>query len=113
MKLVTFSQRALGLRPGVLVGPPSAQRVLDWHAAAQTTGDARRPPTSLLDLIEQGEGALDALRRLVEKASTDDRCSHPLDAVTLHAPVPTPPQMRDFSVFPGHIRNAPAGMQRI
>lgn len=113
MKLVTFSQGQSGLRPGVLVGPDSTPRVLDWGAAVETTGDTQPAPRSVLALIEQGEAALDALRRLVEATSGNDNVSHPLEAVTLHAPVPVPPQMRDFSVFPGHIRNAPAGMQRI
>jgi 2-keto-4-pentenoate hydratase/2-oxohepta-3-ene-1,7-dioic acid hydratase in catechol pathway len=113
MKLVTFSQGGSDLRPGVLIGPDSKPRVLDWRAAAEATGVARPAPTSVLNLIEQGEPALDALRRLVESMAADESVSRPLQAVTLHAPVPVPPQMRDFSVFPGHIRNAPAGMQRI
>lgn len=111
MKLVTFSRGDARVRPGVLVGSGFAPRILDWRMAADRTGASIA--ASVLDLIRQGEPALDTLRRLVERHGQDDSLSCPLSEVVLYAPVPEPPQMRDFSVFPGHIRNAPAGMQRI
>jgi 2-keto-4-pentenoate hydratase/2-oxohepta-3-ene-1,7-dioic acid hydratase in catechol pathway len=113
MKLVTFSRTGSCPRPGVLIGSGSAPRVLDWGLAEAKTATPSQLPASVLELITTGESALDALRRLVEEAGRDERLSYPLPAVSLHAPVPEPPQMRDFSVFPGHMRSAPAGMQRI
>lgn len=113
MKFVTFSRDAGRPLPGVVVGTDKHSRVLDLEAAAPRIDSSRFAPTSVLQLIEGGERAIDAVRRIVERTSPEEELSYPLDAVTLHAPVPEPPQMRDFSVFPGHIRNAPAGMQRI
>jgi 2-keto-4-pentenoate hydratase/2-oxohepta-3-ene-1,7-dioic acid hydratase in catechol pathway len=115
MKFVTFAWGAGRPRPGVVIGTPDAPRVLDLRAAFATgrgTKDSE-PPSSILAIIEGGERAIDAVRLLVEGFAPDRDLSHSLADVALLAPVPEPPQMRDFSVFPGHIRNAPAGMQRI
>jgi len=61
-------------------------------------------------LIEAGAPGLDKARAA---PLGDPAFSHSLAAVKLLAPVPVPVQMRDFSTFPGHIKNAPAGMARI
>jgi 2-keto-4-pentenoate hydratase/2-oxohepta-3-ene-1,7-dioic acid hydratase in catechol pathway len=113
MKFVTFSREPGRPRPGVVVGTDKTARVLDLEAAAMRIDSSRAAPTSLLQLIEGGERALDTARRIVERTLAEEDLSYPLGTVTLLSPVPEPPQMRDFSVFPGHIRNAPAGMQRI
>lgn len=113
MKFVTFSRDEGCARPGVLVGTDQQPRALDLGAAAARVGSSEVAPASLLSLIEGGDRALDAVRNIVEKTSADEDLSYPLGSLTLLPPVPDPPQMRDFSVFPGHIRNAPAGMQRI
>jgi len=112
MKFVTFSCEGRPL-PGVVVGPPAKPRILDLGAAARRAGETALPCTSLLDLIEGGERALEATRRIVERTIGEEDLSFTMGSVVLQAPIPVPPQMRDFSVFPGHIRNAPAGMQRI
>src|SRR5579859_383128 len=113
MRFVTFTRNASDPRPGVLVGPEKQPWVLDLRAAAERSEEIQFASTSMLDLIEGGERAIDTVRRIVERASAEGELSYPLGTVTLLAPVPEPPQMRDFSVFPGHIRSAPAGMQRI
>jgi 2-keto-4-pentenoate hydratase/2-oxohepta-3-ene-1,7-dioic acid hydratase in catechol pathway len=111
MKFVTFSREGRSLA-GVVIGPPEKRRILDLGAAAQRAGETAFPP-SLLDLIEGGERARDTARRVVERTAGEEDLSFNINSVVLLAPIPCPPQMRDFSVFPGHIRNAPAGMQRI
>ena len=113
MKLVTFARNGGRARPGVVVGSGRGVRILDLRAATVRSGADTPAPGSLLELIEAGERGLDATRRVVEQTAGDPDLSCPIEEVTLLAPVPEPPQMRDFTVFPGHIRNAPAGMQRI
>jgi 2-keto-4-pentenoate hydratase/2-oxohepta-3-ene-1,7-dioic acid hydratase in catechol pathway len=113
MKLATFLPPQGGVRPGIVLGSESALRIMDIRAAAERLGAAHSVPANMLGLIELGESALDTVRLAVERASADPELSFPLDQVRLLAPVPEPPQMRDFSVFPGHIRSAPAGMRRI
>ncbi|MGO9332282.1 MAG: fumarylacetoacetate hydrolase family protein [Steroidobacteraceae bacterium] len=113
MKLATFALKSGDSRPGVIVDWEHAHRVVDIRAAAERLGLGSSVAVTMLQLIEAGEGGLDAVRRIVEYAAGDLDVSYQLDRVQLLAPLPEPPQMRDFSVFPGHIRNAPAGMRRI
>lgn len=67
---------------------------------------------SMLALIESGNEGLDAARETAA-SSVDGRHLLSLEDVKLLAPLPVPAQIRDFSVFPGHIRQAPSGMARI
>ena len=113
MKLATFLPPRGDARPGIVLGSESALRIMDIRAAAERLGGKHSVPATLLGLIELGESALDTVRLAVERAAGDPELSFPLDQIRLLAPVPEPPQMRDFSVFPGHIRSAPAGMRRI
>jgi 2-keto-4-pentenoate hydratase/2-oxohepta-3-ene-1,7-dioic acid hydratase in catechol pathway len=109
MKLATFVPKDGGARPGALVGSGKSLRLLDLRAA--TTRSGASAPASLLELIEAGERGMEVARRIVERCDAD--LTYAIEEVTLLAPVPEAPQMRDFTVFPGHIRGAPAGMQRI
>lgn len=68
---------------------------------------------SMLALIEGGDPALDMAREVADAATHTGKYLHALDTVTLLAPIPVPPQIRDFSVFPAHIRQAPVGMQKL
>ncbi|MBR0714138.1 fumarylacetoacetate hydrolase family protein [Bradyrhizobium liaoningense] len=113
MKLATFNLRGGPARPGAVIDTAEGRRVLDLEAAAKRAGLADVVGGSLLQLIEAGEAALDAARRVIEDRAADEDISYPLDRIRLLAPIPEPPQMRDFSVFAGHIRAAPAGMARI
>ena len=47
-----------------------------------------RPPTSLLDLIQQGPDAWQRMRGLVDQ--TRPASGHPIEAVRWHAPIPRP-----------------------
>jgi 2-keto-4-pentenoate hydratase/2-oxohepta-3-ene-1,7-dioic acid hydratase in catechol pathway len=87
MKLVTFT---------VGNGPPTAGVLID--------GGAKVFPVqkTVLQIIEGGEEALEAVRKLLKtKGPTVER----KDARLL-APVPVPPQMRDFLCFEQHLVNA-------
>ncbi|QCI65405.1 fumarylacetoacetate hydrolase family protein [Phreatobacter stygius] len=113
MKLVTFADTQGRQLVGAVVGTASAERVLDLAAAARRSGEPDQAFGSMLALIDAGSAGLDLARRLVEARSGDEDLSQPLAATRLLAPIPVPPQMRDFSVFPGHIIQAPVGMRRI
>lgn len=102
MKLVTFEIGG-GHHVGML--DAEAGRVLDLTATAPECTAF----TSMLALIEAGPDALDMVRDLVARGG----CERALASVRLCAPLPVPTQICDFSVFPGHICNAPAGMARI
>ncbi len=113
MKLATFRAPSSLESIGVVIGPDVAPRVLDLRAAAHRLNQPQLVPSGMLQVIERGERALEAIRQIVLRTSDDAGLSYPLHQIKLLAPVPEPPQIRDFSVFPGHIRSAPSGMARI
>jgi 2-keto-4-pentenoate hydratase/2-oxohepta-3-ene-1,7-dioic acid hydratase in catechol pathway len=113
MKLATFLPPRGAARLGIVLGAKGDWQIMDLPAAARRLGPSYSVPATTLQMIEAGEDALDAVRLIVERTCSDPDLSYSLDQVRLLSPVPEPPQMRDFSVFPGHIRNAPAGMRRI
>jgi fumarylacetoacetate (FAA) hydrolase len=77
-------------------------------------------PTGVVDMHRVSEGALPAdmltfvrnyavNRQLIEDLNLQQApATHPLDAVTLLAPLPNPPSFRDFLTFETHIKNATA-----
>jgi len=91
MKWVTY-RSADGERTGVLSGD---------------TIHAVPPGVTLLDLI--GGGA-DALRQAGEEALASASDAVRLDEVTLLAPIPRPPSIRDSLCFLDHMRNCQAAM---
>lgn len=109
MKLVSFR---LGdeIRIGVV---RSNERLFDLQGAALRDGGAVPAFGNMLALIACGERALERARNLLTQLGEQPDLSHPLSAVKLLAPVPQPPLIRDFSVFPTHIRQAPVGMQKL
>jgi 2-keto-4-pentenoate hydratase/2-oxohepta-3-ene-1,7-dioic acid hydratase in catechol pathway len=68
---------------------------------------------SMQSLIDAGEDALQLADRI--DASQADAESHclPLDSVRLASPLPRPMQIRDFSVFELHMRQAAVGVTRL
>ena len=64
-------------------------------------------PGDMVAFIEGGPRALDAAREALAWAGdhAGDEISHTLDAVTLLAPVPRPPLLRDFMAFETHLTN--------
>lgn len=106
MKLVTFEQQ-------------TTRRIGHVDTDTQTVFDLTRASgndpafATMLDLIDAGEAALGHAREMAADPALVARHSSPLAQLRLLAPLPVPRQMRDFSVFPGHIKQAPRGMRRL
>lgn len=64
----------------------------------------------MLALIEAGDGALLAAKEI---AADPLAIRETLPTARLLAPIPLPPQIRDFSLFPQHLIGASAGMARL
>ena len=103
MKLATFRYGNDTDRVGALTS--TGDSLVDLTAAAGLT--------SVQALIEAGETGLDLARSAVEAPNAQAKISCPSTEAILRAPIPVPPQIRDFSVFPLHIRQAPVGMQKL
>lgn len=103
MKLATFRHRDDTDRVGALIS--TGEYLVDLAEAAGLT--------SMQALIEAGQAGLDLARSAAEKAERTRQDLVPLDQASLRAPIPVPVQIRDFSVFPLHIRQAPVGMQKL
>ncbi|MGQ0652008.1 MAG: fumarylacetoacetate hydrolase family protein [Betaproteobacteria bacterium] len=103
MKLVTFKTAGGAPRAGALVD--GGRRVLDLQAAHDTHYGKGSPSlASVLAIAEGGETALELVQDLLKnpkKAATLD-----LAALRLLAPIPDPPQMRDFMCFEKHLLQA-------
>jgi 2-keto-4-pentenoate hydratase/2-oxohepta-3-ene-1,7-dioic acid hydratase in catechol pathway len=104
MKLASFETNGSGIRVGIV--DAQAGTIFDLNAADAAVA-------TMQGLIEAGDRGLDHARLLLEARAGDPAITHRLADIRLLAPVPVPVQMRDFSTFPGHIKNAPAGMARI
>jgi 2-keto-4-pentenoate hydratase/2-oxohepta-3-ene-1,7-dioic acid hydratase in catechol pathway len=105
MKLASFQNPGAGIRVGIVNA--EAATIFDL------TGASGGKIADMQSLIEAGDRGLDAARQLHAARDGDAAITHSLADIRLLAPVPVPVQMRDFSTFPGHIKNAPAGMARI
>lgn len=99
MKLVTYAAAA-----GPRVGALRDNHVLDLQSAAAASAAAF--PATMLELLEQGPGAMDRGRRLVEQASMNEPWALPLEQVRLLAPVPRPRSLRDAYAFRQHVEAA-------
>lgn len=108
MKLASY--RTSG---GDKVGAVIADRSRIVDLAAASGGRDGGAFASMLSLIEGGERALDLAREIADAAERSGDHQQPLGEVRLLAPIPVPPQVRDASVFPVHITQAPAGMQKL
>jgi len=91
MKLATFTAGA-GPRPGAVVG--DGRRIVDLSGVFP----------DLLALIEAGAAGRSAAEAVV--ADPPPGSVVELDAVRLCAPLPRPPQIRDFLCFEEHLRNS-------
>lgn len=108
MKLASFHP-AGSHQVHIGIADPTADLLLDL-----TLADPGAPAfASMQALIDHGDPALDQARGIAAARMGDPAFCAKLTEVKLLAPVPVPVQMRDFSTFPGHIKNAPAGMARI
>jgi 2-keto-4-pentenoate hydratase/2-oxohepta-3-ene-1,7-dioic acid hydratase in catechol pathway len=110
MKLATY-KAAAGPRIAVVHGKDDA--LFDLAAAAERDGGAESSFRSMLDLMDGGAAALDRARGLFDKRKGEVDLSVKITAGLLLSPVPVPRSIRDFSSFPGHLKNAGRGMRKL
>ena len=103
MKLATI--RIGDGRERVAVVLDGERRLLDLGSAHERVrGGESAALASMLALIEGGEAVLELARQLVEAAPEEAIVDR--SAVTLLAPIPVPPQIRDFLAFEQHLKGA-------
>ncbi|MCZ0733703.1 fumarylacetoacetate hydrolase family protein [Phreatobacter sp. AB_2022a] len=110
MKFGTFRHRGVE-RLGV--AHDGDTRLFDLALAAGRAGIDGTAFASMLDLIDGGDRALDAARRLFADRVAEADLSHEVGRVELMAPLPVPRQMRDAMSFPLHILQGPRGSARL
>jgi 2-keto-4-pentenoate hydratase/2-oxohepta-3-ene-1,7-dioic acid hydratase in catechol pathway len=103
MRLVTYSAGRMRRRAGALV---DGDRVIVDLQEAHRARHGRPAPAlaSVLGIVRGGERALDLARAAVDVAPEPARMVRA--AARLHAPIPEPPQMRDFLCFEKHLVQA-------
>jgi 2-keto-4-pentenoate hydratase/2-oxohepta-3-ene-1,7-dioic acid hydratase in catechol pathway len=87
-------------------------RLFDLAGAAARDG-GNPAFASMLALIDAGEGALDAARKIFDKHGSDASLSVNVAGADILAPLPEPRQMRDGMSFPLHIRQSPRGQLKL
>ena len=101
MRLVTFTVGNTPPRTGALVDG----KVLDLQAAYGRTYHGSSPLLeTMLHIIEAGDAALDTIGQLLQAVHPAVCFSR--EETRLLAPVPVPPQMRDFLCFEKHLLQA-------
>lgn len=112
MILATFCLPDALPRIGVI--RKSTSTVVDIAAAyLQNTGESSPVFGSMLSLMESGSKSLEIIRKTVETIPEKGPNVYRLNDVRLLAPLPELPQIRDFSVFELHMKQAGVGMARI
>jgi 2-keto-4-pentenoate hydratase/2-oxohepta-3-ene-1,7-dioic acid hydratase in catechol pathway len=106
MRLVTFTVRAGRPRAGALVD--GDRKVIDLQAAHAARYRGRRSANlaSVLAIAAGGADALDLAQSLVAAGRRPAGAAHARAEVKLLAPIPQPPQMRDFLCFEKHLVQA-------
>jgi 2-keto-4-pentenoate hydratase/2-oxohepta-3-ene-1,7-dioic acid hydratase in catechol pathway len=107
MRLVTFDASGVQ-RVGALTD--GDRRIVDFLAARSDAGAAF---ISMQALIEAGPSALERARDIAAKAQRDGGGMIETKAVKLLAPLPMPPQLRDFLCFEKHLIQAFTQILRI
>jgi 2-keto-4-pentenoate hydratase/2-oxohepta-3-ene-1,7-dioic acid hydratase in catechol pathway len=107
MRLVTFAASGRQ-RVGALID--NDRRIVDFLAAQD---NAELAFQSMQALIEGGAAALDRAREIVAAAQKSGRGVIDAPSVKLMAPLPLPPQLRDFLCFEKHLIQAFTQILRI
>ena len=110
MKLATY-RCGDDLRIGSVLD--GEKRILDLAGAARADGRDDGIFSNMLDLIDAGPNGLERAADIQDGYGSEVGLTLAIDEIELMAPLPVPRQMRDFTVFPGHIRQAPIGMQKL
>jgi 2-keto-4-pentenoate hydratase/2-oxohepta-3-ene-1,7-dioic acid hydratase in catechol pathway len=110
MRLITFRGENGAPRAGALM--EGGRKVLDLQAAHQQRFGKRSPRlASVLEIVRGGQEALDLAGSLLGKSRKDSILE--LKDLKLLAPIPQPPQMRDFLCFEKHLVQAFEAVARI
>ena len=105
MRLVTFQRPGEAPRSGAFLdGDTRIADLLTAHRGRVGSDDPRL--ASVLAIIEAGQDGLDVAAEAIKAASAQGGAVVDRAAVTLLAPVPQPPQMRDFLCFEKHLVQA-------
>jgi 2-keto-4-pentenoate hydratase/2-oxohepta-3-ene-1,7-dioic acid hydratase in catechol pathway len=113
VRLVTFLPRSGRPRSGALI--EGDRRIVDLEAAhAARWGAPSDALASVLAIVADGQNALDRAQETV-KAAIGAAASAIVDRVAakLLAPIPQPPQMRDFLCFEKHLQQAFQAARRV
>jgi 2-keto-4-pentenoate hydratase/2-oxohepta-3-ene-1,7-dioic acid hydratase in catechol pathway len=103
MKLATI--RATDGRERLAVVLDGEHRLVDLGCAHERLRGGEHPALgSMVALIEGGDSALDLARELV--AAVPEEAIVDRSAVAMLAPIPVPPQIRDFLAFEQHLKGA-------
>ncbi|MGO8951256.1 MAG: fumarylacetoacetate hydrolase family protein [Ktedonobacterales bacterium] len=123
MKLVTYIPAGANLqstgRAGVLLGETNildVETLLGWAARNTTSLPALSQPITVLQLLQQEQEGMAALRAALvtaERARLEDLQAEAglvleMNAISLRAPVPDAPSFRDFYTFEQHVQAARA-----
>ena len=112
MKLVTFQRGRSRPRAGALID--GDRKILDLQAAHRLDRDRSSPMlASVLAVAQAGPDALDLARALIRKRARLKDAIVAREGSTLLAPIPQPPQMRDFLCFEKHLLQAFATARRV
>lgn len=104
MKLVTYQAANTEAQAGVLID--GGARILNLQATHQAIhGKASPMLVSVLAMSGHSDVSLALARQLIG-AAQDEALTHKLGDVQLLAPIPAPPQMRDFLCFEEHLVEA-------
>lgn len=110
MKLVTYSAEGGAPRSGALID--DGTNVVDFLIALEAgSRKTSSPLASVLAIVEGGEDALGAAYDVLK--SPPKPAIRPRTSVKLHAPIPHPPQMRDFLCFEKHLKQAFAAARKV
>ncbi|MFM7567431.1 MAG: fumarylacetoacetate hydrolase family protein [Betaproteobacteria bacterium] len=105
MKLVTFRNGKGQPRAGALVD--GDRKVLDLQVAHRLQHGRSSPKlSSVLAMAQAGDDALDLARPLIRSRARYKEALFSRKEVQLLAPIPQPPQMRDFLCFEKHLLQA-------
>ena len=107
MRLVTFAASGRE-RIGALID--NDRKIVDFMAAQDGAGPTFQ---NMQALIESGAAALDRGREIVAAAPRNGRGVIDAASVKLLAPLPLPPQLRDFLCFEKHLIQAYTQILRI
>lgn len=112
MKLVTFRKGRAQPRAGALVD--DGRTIVDLQAAHRTLHrKSSKHLGSVLAIIEGGDDALALARTIAAETPRDDGARIDASKVKLLAPVPRPPQLRDFLCFEKHLLQAFAATRKV